>query len=451
MGGLKELRKKIENNQLFKKGIKDTGFYALSILLGRALTILIIPYLATQFSLEEIGNYDLFLIGTNYIQLFLTLGIDSGVAIKIADNLDDFQKLRFYFSISLLVVFAMTLLMVAIAVPVYFIFKEYPITFLVLLVIQGFLMAIQYIAYNYFKWMGQSKRASILMSIGYSMGIIIGVICIKVLASTLTMFLLGIVMGNVIGVIITLIISYPYISFTFKSEEIKEVKSLLQLSIPFFFNSLLNQSYKAADRFIILYFLNSHILGVYSLVIRICQIPVMGIEVALNAFQAITFVNYKTKEGIDLYNKILKLNFKTLNVLILLFSLGLTVIIPYVPGLIAIKDYVYLIPFVFLNISYISIKMYGGFSYYIHNKTIYVTYITLISLLVYVISAAIFSKYGIMGIVVSAALTSVLSTYAFYYLSNRIQSFNEKMVKIFIYCSLGFSLAMVLTLLLKNT
>ena len=73
MSIIKTLLNSTKNNTLLTKGIKDTGFYALSILLGRSLTILVIPYLAIKLTIKEIGYYDLFLIGTNYIQLFSLL------------------------------------------------------------------------------------------------------------------------------------------------------------------------------------------------------------------------------------------------------------------------------------------------------------------------------------------------------------------------------------------
>ena len=123
---------------------------------------------------------------------------------------------------------------------------------------------------------------------------------------------------------------------------------------------------------------------------------------------------------------------------------------PYVPGLDALKSYVYLTPLIVLNISFISIKMYGGFSYYIENKTIYITYITLIALVTYIILAILLSRFGIMGITFSAAFVSIGSTYSFYYFSNKIKSFNENMNFILVLCIVSFFITSMLTVFMYN-
>lgn len=439
----------LTKNDLFKKGIKDTLFYALSILLGRALTILVIPYLAIILTLEEIAFYDLFLIGTNYVQLFLTLGIDSGIAIKIADHKDNKEKLRFYFSISMLIVVLMTVLLGVLGVPIVLMISTYQVDFLFLLALQGFLMAIQYIAFNYFKWLGESKKASVLMSIGYGLGVVIGVGFIVFIKATLLCFLLGVVIGNIIGVIITCTLSFSYIKMKFDKNTANEVKLLLKLSLPFFFNSLLNQSYKATDRFIILYFLNAQILGIYSMIIRLCQIPVMAIEVALNAFQAITFLNYKNQKGIELYNKILNINFISINILLVLITGVFYFGIPLIPSLVDIHEYIYLIPLIFFNISFLSIRMYGGFSYFIHNKTIYITYITLGALVTYILLSILLINIGIIGVAISGAIVSVISCYFYFYIAYKIQSFNENMNRILGLSVLSMVVVIIITMFLN--
>ena len=95
-----------------------------------------------------------------------------------------------------------------------------------------------------------------------------------------------------------------------------------------------------------------------------------------------------------------------------------------IPSLINIDEYVYLVPLVFVNISFISVRMYGGFSYFIHNKTIYITYITLGSLLAYLLLSVLLVKVGIIGVAISAAFVSVISCSFYYYLAHKIESFN---------------------------
>jgi O-antigen/teichoic acid export membrane protein len=441
---------KIEHNQLLKKGIIDSGFYGLSVLFGRSLTILVVPYLVLKLTLEEVAYYDLFLIGVNYIQLFLTLGIDSGIAIKIADHKDDKQNLTLYFSLSLAIVFALGFATLLIGISILFFFQNYDLSFIILLLVQSFLCAIQYVSYSYFKWLGESKKASLLMSIGYGLGVILGLVLLNIFEATLVTFIIGLVIGNLIGVIVTSIVSYKYINFSFDRNSFIELKILLKLSLPFFYNSLINQTYKAVDRFIVLSLFNVNLLGVYSLIVRICQIPIMALELILSTFQARIFVNYKTREGKKLYNNILKVSFVLTIVLLTLFSISVQLFQPYIGVLDTIGKYTYLVPFVYLNISFISIRILGGFSYFIHKKTIYLTYLSLASIVVYFLLVTLLQSFGILGIVISAALASILHTLAYYYLGNKIESFNENLKSIYVFSICNLLIAIILTIVIKT-
>jgi len=346
------------------------------------------------------------------------------------------------------IVAVMSVILFLISISIFYFYRAYTLDFIMLLLIQGSLGAIQYVVFIYFKWLGESKKASILSAIGYGIGVCTGVIFMYVFENTLMCFLAGIVAGNIIGVLINMIVARSYIDFSFNKSLIPEAKSLLKLSIPFFYNSLLVQSYKAIDRFMILFFLNQEILGVYSLIIRVCQIPLMGGEVVLGAFQAITFLNHKTKEAKKLYNKILGVNFILVNIIIVLFTITLYFLSPIIEGLAVIEDYIYLVPLILTNVAFISLKTYGGFSYFIHSKTKYIAYITFVSLVLYVSLAYLLSGFGILGFSFSAALISIISTCFFYFLSSKIESFGEKIPRIFLLSTSSMLISIALTIIL---
>ncbi|WP_452603016.1 oligosaccharide flippase family protein [Pontimicrobium sp. MEBiC06410] len=413
------------NNILFKKGIKDSLLYALSIILGRGLSILVFPYLAIKLSLEDVAKYDIFLIGVNYIQLFLILGIDSGIAIRIADNKSDKKKLSFYYTISIVILAITSIVLCLLTLIIYFV-TNLGLFLLIILLIQGILMSFQYLSYNYFKWLGESKKASLLMSLGHGLGVSTGVVLL-LYNNTFESFLIGIILGNCIGFIVSLYLTKSFIKISLNKETALESIRLLKLSIPFFFNSLLNQSYKSIDRFIILYFLTPKVLGIYSLLIRTGQLFILGGNVILSAFQAITFLNYKSKEGVKLYNQVLRFNYTIIGFVIVLISLLLFFSVSLVPKLDGINNYAFLFPLVLCNLGFIALRSYGGFSYYAHTKTVYITYITLVSLIVYVLLSVLLINFGIVGIVISGALVSCIGTYTFYYVGYKIESFNEDM------------------------
>lgn len=434
---------------LLKKGARDSLFYVISILFGKALTVLIIPFLAIKLAVEDIAFYDLFLVGTNYLQLIFVLGIDSGIAVKIAENKNDKKKLSFYYTISLLLLFIIAIIIFSFSFLFnYFSVVNYDNTYILLIFIQGILISIQYIGYNYLKWLGESLKSSLIMFFGNILGVGIGV-SLLFIENTLNYFLSGVILGNIIGVFISIALTYSYVDLKFKSDK-KEIISLLKLSFPFFINSILNQSYKSIDRFIILYFLNSSVLGVYSLIIRICQIFTMGIEVVLGSFQAVTFLNYKTEDGIKLYNKISFLSFIGANILILVFPLAFVYLAPYFESLKIIENYLYLVPLITCSALYVSLRTYGGFAYFINNKTIYISLIIFCSLIAYILLSILLIGYGIKGVAISSCIISVIGTFYYFLTANKIQSFNENIKKMALLCTLSICISFTLFYLIYN-
>ena len=77
--------KNIFKDDLLKKGLSDSGYYTLANIGSKALGLLIIPILARSVSVEEFANYDLFLIISAFLQIFVILGIDSGIAILMEE------------------------------------------------------------------------------------------------------------------------------------------------------------------------------------------------------------------------------------------------------------------------------------------------------------------------------------------------------------------------------
>ncbi len=106
--------KNIFNNDLLKKGASDSSYYMIANIGSKALGFLVIPILARSVSVEDFANYDLFLIISGFIQVLVTLGIDSGIAILMAESKDDHQKLSFYYVSTLLisVVFLLGLMLI---------------------------------------------------------------------------------------------------------------------------------------------------------------------------------------------------------------------------------------------------------------------------------------------------------------------------------------------------
>ncbi|MCK4442714.1 MAG: oligosaccharide flippase family protein, partial [Sulfurovaceae bacterium] len=91
---------------LLKKGLSDSRYYLIANIGNKLLAFLIIPILAKSISVEDFATYDLFLLITVFLNIFVILGIDSGIGILLSESQNDDKQLSFLYVSSLLISFS---------------------------------------------------------------------------------------------------------------------------------------------------------------------------------------------------------------------------------------------------------------------------------------------------------------------------------------------------------
>ena len=285
---------------LIRKGLSDSKYYLIANIGNKALAFLIIPILAKTIGVEEFATYDLFLIISAFFHILVILGIDSGIAILLAESQDDDTKLSFLYVSTLLISFSIILVATII---LSFIFLYVDTLFLLskeIWLYIGFYVLftmINYHTFNFLRWREKAKQASFVTLFSYISGMLIGLYFLY-LERNIEGYLQGLVIGLFLGTIVSLYISREYIlKFKILDDSTELLKELFKLSLPFVPNYLGNNLMQMADRVIILMLFGKYELGLYAVITKLAMIPQVIIGTVSGGFLPIMFRNYNTEKG----------------------------------------------------------------------------------------------------------------------------------------------------------
>ena len=192
---MKTKLKNIFQNGLVKKGLGDSGYYMLANVGSRALGFLVIPVLARSVSVESFANYDLFLLISALLQIFVVLGIDSGIVILLTEAKNDDLKLSFYYGISLMISLGLLILM-TVCFGIVFVFIDtlfsLPEHLWYLIAIYLLFSVVNYHTFNFLRWRSEAKKAAFINFFAYVSGILTGLVFLY-LDTHIESFLYGLV------------------------------------------------------------------------------------------------------------------------------------------------------------------------------------------------------------------------------------------------------------------
>jgi len=416
-------------NILIKKAIIDTNFYLIAQIGTKLLGLLTIPFLVRLLSVEDFALYDMFLMSSNLISIFVVLGIDSGVAIMIADHKDNKDVTNFLFTYSLLISIFILILIWLFAflliplIPKFRLLSGY-INYIFLYTLFNF---ISYQVFNFIRWNGMAKTASFISFVSYTLGVLFGFILIYFKQTPqIKDYLQGLMVGNFFGALSSLIFSYKY--FTFKITKIKILyfKELITISIPFVPNYLASNLMMMGDRMLIYSILGEKSLGIYALANRFAQIPNFILNIITRGFQPVMYLNYKEIEGKSIIKKIYQYSHYLFipGFLFMIFFSG------YLVQIFGGEKYVNAIPLI--PIITISTLIYGimglnGMGYTISRKTYLITFISLLSIILNTcINYILALNFGIIGVAIGTLCVACFTSILYTYISERLYPFNLK-------------------------
>lgn len=435
-----KFKKFLLENELIKKGFSSSKYYLIANIGTKFLGFLVIPIIAHKVSVEQFAEYDLFLIVSLFIQVLVTLGIDSGLGIFISEKKDDKDMLSFFYVITQLISI-LCLLFIMFCVITFFKLTSADKLFLLdlnfwyLIGLYTLLLVINYHTFNFFRWIEKAKEAAFINLLSYVFGIVIGLIFL-LYYKQIIYYLIGLTIGTFFGALFSLYISRSYIiSFRIIPNAKNIVKELLFVSLPFLPNYIANKLMQMADRMIIILLFGKYELGIYAIFMRLAMIPQFLAGTITGGFLPVMYNNFKTNFG----EKLIRLFFNTYIIAIPIIFIITSLISENLILLFAGDKYLdlsYLLPISITAILFINGTQGIGFGFMIKKKTKLIVYITLLGLVFNFLFSFVFGFiYGLPGIIIGTLLAGVLRTFVHIYYSEKLYSFNYN-IKLFFFISL---------------
>lgn len=425
---IKRILQSIKGDRLLKQGLVDTNYYLLAQVGSRVIGLLIIPIFARLLTLEEFATYDLFILASSFIVLLGGLGMDSGAAIKIAENKDDTVALHSLLFTTLFVSLLSIVFLWLVAIGTWYLgfatndFNPYLIHGLFIYTI---LYQFNYLVYNFIRWLGNAKIAALINFTSYILGIVGGLVCMLIWKSTLANYILGAIVGSTAGVLLSAYYARSYLALRFLPAD--HFKDLLRLSLPYVPTYLSSYFMQFVDRLLITSFFGLSTLGLYALVNRIGQVVTFTLQIISSGFRPIITVNYATEEGQGLSRKIFT-GYWLATVPVSIISVLMSPLIINIFGGDKYQMAIPVLPYIILSVWLLGSFFLFGFGYQIKRKTIYVTLITfMVVVLIYVLSLVFIRTSGMIGIAQATTLAAALGAFLYVYISERLYSFKYSM------------------------
>lgn len=427
-----DLKALLLKNALLKKAIVDTNFYFIAQVGSKLLGLLIIPFLVRILSIEEFAHYDIFLMLSSIITTVVVLGVDSGIAIMIADHKENLKLVNFLFTYSLLFCLAVSLTVWGVALFIFpFISKIAPsLEYLNYLFLYVIFNLVSYQVFNFIRWIGKAGVASVIGFVSYAIGVIFGFLLIYIKPNpVLADYLLGIVFGNFLGTIASLVFSYKHLSFRWVSAYKVYLKELMKVSLPFVPNYLANNVMMMTDRLVVVSLLGETSLGIYALANRFAQIPNFGFNIITRGFQPVMYLNYKEESGKSLIKKVYDYcHYAFIPSLILMFFLAGPIVTIF--GGQKYAEAVPLIPVITMSALIYGIMGLNGMGYTITRKTYFITLISVLSIVLNVsFNYILGSKFGILGISIGSLMVACIISFLYTFFSEKLYSFNLNLTR----------------------
>jgi len=417
----------------------------LASLLVHSLTLIVIPILTRILSVEQFAIYDLFLLSSTFLMAIFVLGMDSGLAILLAESISNKKKLSFLFVFTLVVNIIFTVIIwlifgLFLHLDFFLLFSK---EIWHLLFTYTFFSLITYNVFNFVRWIGKVKQAALIQGLSALFGVIIGLTLVFFVKTALIYYLIGLVIGSVIGALLSLFIVRDYIiNFSFIPNWKKLVKELFDLSLPYMPSYIGNYLFQFTDRMIVLYLLDMKSVGIYALIARVATIPSFLVHITAAGFYPIMMKNYSSSDGAHLIRMIFKYYFIILILAFIFLIFTSNWIIILFGGNEEYINHSYLLAILSASVLFMQSFRLTGIGFNVARKTIWILYITYFALFINLLLSYLLGQvWGLDGIVFATLIASFLRSYIHNYFSDKAYSFSYPLR----YIIISFCLVMVIS------
>ncbi|MDC3388476.1 oligosaccharide flippase family protein [Flavobacteriaceae bacterium] len=240
--------------------------------------------------------------------------------------------------------------------------------------------------------------------------------------------LIGILYGQILGFVTTsclfMILCRKYIKFNFTKSIFNKA---LKFSIPSFPAAILAVFNMHINKFVMLYFLTSASIGVYSIALNLGS----GVNIIVGAFSLVwypfMYKNYKETSGKKLIHDIYYLACFVIMNIIIVISCFVEDLLPFLIKNTAYHDSFYLVAAVALCFFYRIIKYILDSSMLIEKKTIYITYQYIVTLFINILFLfLLIEAFQLIGVIIALVLATITSILMSFYFMKKMKIFSFK-------------------------
>lgn len=285
---------------LLRQGIGDSLIQIAATTMVRLGLVLSLLVLAPLVALEETGQFDLFIVGATFVQLAMTVGMDSGLA--IVNQRRTLQMRRWYLIVSLTILSALALLFYSVVELALLMLTDLSGHAALIRIGLGYgtLMGAMILIFSWFRWQSRARTASMLLVGANITSFAIAAVGFM-LFGTINAFVSGLFLGSAGGVCLCLYYLIRHDGFSLSDlRDISDRKmlkpvaiDLLRLSLPYLFASISLILRRLVDRAYILTLGDPKLIGAYAIVTRASETIAFALSMPSVGFAPILVARHR--------------------------------------------------------------------------------------------------------------------------------------------------------------
>jgi O-antigen/teichoic acid export membrane protein len=406
---------------------KETLIYGTSTIVGRFLNFILVPFYTNVFPPAEYGIVTLVFAYTALLNIFFTIGFESGY-FKFASTLE-FGDKKENFSLPFLTIFLNSLILSSV---IYSFSNDFSILigigerYTYFIKYTAFILFFDAISFVPFAYLRLNNKPGVFASIKI-VNIVVNVSLNFVLVLHFKMGLVSVFIGNVAASAVTFILLLPFVIKNLKFKFNKELfNELWKFSIPYVPAGLASILVQVINRPILLLLTDETTVGIFQANFKLGIFMMLIVSMFDYAWRPFFLNNAREPDAKQIFSKVMTIfvGFASVVLIVLTFFIDdlIKIPLPHKRHLIGAQYWggVYIVPVILFSylIYGIYINLMAGI--YIEKKTKYLPYITGLGALINIAGNFLLIPYfGMHGAAAATLLSYLAMTFYIYYISQK--------------------------------
>lgn len=293
---------------MIKRFLKDSAIYLVPNLLGRGMSLFLIPLYTEVLSPGDYGVFDLFSMFASLANLVVAFEVNQGIARFYSSSSSDKDKVEYassalWFTVATYLTFCLILYVFSGKLAPLIMGKEGLLDVYYIGIVHIFLGGLNLLVQNQFKWELKSKTYAI-----QSIILLISTAAASIyLTYVLNWGVKGVVLGQVFGFVCSTLFGFTSLRNTyFFTFNIRKLREMLIFSAPLVPASMAVFFMNYSDRLMINHFFSVDELGLYGIAFRISAVVSILLIGVRSALMPLIYANFEKKETVGELEKLFR-------------------------------------------------------------------------------------------------------------------------------------------------